>query len=51
VHARPDQHLLVMSEDSGGVDAPVIEVVDSVRIDLRWEGKRIADEAVFEFGD
>lgn len=49
VHARSDQHLLVVSEAPGGIDAPVVEIVDRGGVDLWWEGQGIADEAVFEF--
>ena len=40
-----------MAEAPPGDDAAEVEVVDGRRVDARRQGERVADEAVFEFGD
>ena len=51
VHARPDEHLLVVAEAPRRVHSAVVEVVDGVRVDDGRQGQRVAHETVFAFRD
>jgi hypothetical protein len=40
-----------MSEMTLRYDTAIVKVMDGIRIDGWWEGERVADQSVFEFGD
>ncbi|KNG45846.1 histone-fold containing protein [Stemphylium lycopersici] len=50
-HARPNQHLLIVSEHAARVHFSVVEIRNRGRVDAQRELQRWEREAVFEAGD